>query len=74
MNNCDFYYLNKSKKCNDNYHHFSGFTKLMDCNVNTDSHIKQLGILTLNQVNLISEKELIRLRLGLESDNSSVRK
>jgi hypothetical protein len=70
MSNCDFYYLNKSKKCNEHYHNFTGFKKFNDCNANTDSHMKQLGVLNINQTNPLSEKELILLRLGLELDNN----
>jgi hypothetical protein len=45
MSNCDFYYLYKSKKCNEHYHNFTGLKKLNPCNANTDSHMKQPGII-----------------------------
>ena len=72
MKNCDFHYLNKSINCNDHYHNFNGYKKLKDCQMKTDTHFKQLCILNLNQRSQISEKELILLRLGLETETSNL--
>lgn len=70
MSNCDFYHLNNTKKCAENYHRLKGFKKLIDCKSNTDSHMRQIGVLSLNEENNVNEKDLIILRLGLEQGNT----